>query len=256
MMGSSLAVNGFDPSLFAELDGRKAFNAGLAGLSAEQMPVWLNSVLRLANPQMVVLALAPRDVGSLDRIEGACVDGTSDWDWSETLRASAFSPIKALVGVWWEDLFFSDLASRSGTVWYQERHDELGGRTSFPEFSAVEIEGTVDLKSWEGAFDVCPERLEVIAGNVARLKDEGLDVVIVFMPLSGGRVGMFEGGREEIAGILDAIEAAAVSGGADAVLDFSALLSDDQFRDLSHADGAGARVITTELAARLADLGL
>jgi hypothetical protein len=40
------------------------------------------------------------------------------------------------------------------------------------------------------------------------------------------------------------------------VLDFSALLPDEQFRDLAHADGAGARVITTELAARLADLGL
>lgn len=256
MLGSSLAVSGFDPAAFVELDGRSAFNAGLSGMSAEHLPMWLDSVLRLADPQMAVYALAPRDVQSFDRIEGSCIDGTTEWKWSEELRETAFDPIEAITGVRWEDLFFGDPAPHPGTAWYRESYDEFGGRLSHPPASPEEIQASIELHRWEGPFDVCPERLEVIAGNVARLKDEGLDVVIVFMPLSGGRVGMFEGGREEIAGILDAIEAAAVSGGADAVLDFSALLSDDQFRDLSHADGAGARVITTELAARLADLGL
>ena len=110
--------------------------------------------------------------------------------------------------------------------------------------------------AWEGPFETCPERFDAIASNLARLEAEGITSVVVFMPMSSNRVSMFEGGREEIAGILAEIEAVALAAGADAVIDLSALLPDSQFRDLSHADASGAMAITDAVAARLAELGL
>ena len=50
------------------------------------------------------------------------------------------------------------------------------------------------------------ERFDAIASNLTRLEAEGIASVVVFMPMSSNRVSMFEGGREEIAGILAEIE--------------------------------------------------
>ena len=59
MVGSSLVVNGFDPVLFTELDDRTAFDAGLAAVGPERLSIWLESVLRLTDPELVVYGIAP-----------------------------------------------------------------------------------------------------------------------------------------------------------------------------------------------------
>jgi len=255
MVGSSLVVNGFDPVRFSETDGRSSFNAGLGRLTPEELAIWLDSVLRLTDPDTVVIGLAPRDVRVLNRVEGACIDVTSDWEWSAQLQTSAFTPVDALDGLWWENLLFGDPVSFEAHSLYRSEYNEFGGRTVWPRSSTAEIQESADGGAWEGALPTCPERFEAIGSNITRLRDKGITTIVVLMPISGPRADMFEGGRDEIASILADIEAVAVSAGADAVIDFSGLLPDSEFRDLTHADATGARRLTDALVAALDALG-
>jgi len=256
MVGSSLVVNGFDPVLFTELDDRIAFNAGLAAMGAEKLAIWLDSVLRLGEPDLVVYGVAPRDVRALSRVERLCSDPVDDWEWSELLRTSAFSPVDALDGLWWENLLFGDPVQFEAQSAYRSDFNEFGGRAVFPQRSHEAIEDSKTRGTWTGPMSTCPQRFDAIAANIARLKADGITTIVVFMPMSSTRVSMFEDGWEEITAILTEIETVVLEAGADGVLDFSDLLPDSHFRDLSHANAEGSQMITRALAARIADLDL
>jgi len=128
MVGSSLVVNGFDPIRFTATDGRLSFNAGLARLTSEQVAIWLESVLRLTEPETVILGLAPRDVRALTRVEGACTDSIDDWEWSTQLQTSAFAPVDAFDGLWWENLLFGDPVHFEAHSLFRADFNEFGGR--------------------------------------------------------------------------------------------------------------------------------
>jgi len=256
MVGSSLVVNGFDPTLFAELDGRTAFNAGLPALTAEELAFWMPDVLRLANPSLVVYGLAPRDIRVLREVEGACVADVEDWSFAGEVRDGAFGPVDALAGVTWETLLYGQPVRVLADETYRRSFDEVGGRRTFPRSTTAEIEAAAKRGAWSGPFATCEPRFDSIAANVAALRERGVGVVVVFMPISGPRAAMFEGGRAEIEEVLSRISTAVTGAGADAVLDFSGLLPDTRFRDLAHADAEGSRIVTRELVAHLDTLGL
>jgi hypothetical protein len=256
MIGSSIVVNGFDPVLFTELDNRTAFNAGLAAMGPERLSIWLESVLRLTDPDLVVYGVAPRDIRSRNRVEGACTDSVDDWEWSERLRTEAFAPVDALNGLWWEHLLFGDPVHFEAPPLYRSEFNEFGGRRAYNQMSEAEILQAAANSAWTGPLETCPERFEALAANVERLYASGITTVVVFMPMSSTRVGMFEGGRAEVDAILAEMEAVVTAAGATAVLDMSAVVPDDQFRDLNHTNRTGARTFTDELAARLTALGM
>jgi len=256
MVGSSLVANGFDPVLFTELDGRSAFNAGLPAVEAERLTIWLDSVLRLSTPDLVVYGVDPRDVRSLNLVDGACTDDVEGWELSELLRTAAFDPVAAFDGLWWENILFGDPVRFEPSAKYRRGFNEFGGRMVFPQSSQQAIERSATNTTRANPMPTCPERFEAIATNVERLKAGGITTVVVFMPMSDLRAGTYKGGREEAAAISSEIEAVVLQAGADVVLDFSHLLPNSQFRDLSHATFKGSLAVTTALAAELAALGL
>jgi len=258
MVGSSLVANGFDPGLFTELDGRSAFNAGLPAVEAERLAIWLDSVLRLADPDLVVYGVDPRDVRALNlgNDDDACTDSVETWELSELLRTQAFVPVDALNGLWWENLLFGDPVRFYPSAGYRRSYNEVGGRLVFPQSSQQANEQSATNSTRANPMPTCLERFEAVATNVERLKAGGITTVVVFMPMSDLRAGTYKGGREEAAAISSEIEAVVLQAGADVVLDFSHLLPDSQFRDLSHATFEGSLAVTTALAAELAALGL
>jgi hypothetical protein len=256
MVGSSLVVAGFDSQRFVDVDGRSAFNAGVFAMGPEAVVAWLDPVVRLAAPDMVLYGVAPRDIGSKSKIEGSCLDDASIWRDTIARHETVFSPVTALEGIWWENLLFGDPMAAEPHALYRAEFDELGGRRDAYQASLEEILESVSRGKWEGPFDQCAERYSVFSANIAAIEAAGIDAVVVFMPMSSYRIGMFEGGRAEVDAILADMETAATAAGAAAVIDLSGSVPDDGFRDLSHTNLAGARTFTETLIDRLTSLGL
>ena len=256
MIGSSLVVSGFEPQRFVDVDGRSAFNAGVFAMGPEAIATWLEAVTRLAAPDTVLYGVAPRDIQSKSKIDGSCLDDASIWRDTIARQGTVFSPVTALEGIWWENLLFGDPMAAEPHDLYRAEFDELGGRGAMYQASVEEILESVSRGKWEGPFDQCAERYSVFSANVAAIEAAGMDAVVVFMPLSSYRIGMFEGGRAEVDAILADMETAATAAGAAAVIDLSGSVPDDEFRDLAHTNLAGARTFTEALIDRMTALGL
>jgi len=255
-VGSSLVVNGFDPIRLADADGRRVFNAGLPRITAEELILWLDTVVRLAMPDLVVYGTETRDVRILGTGEGFCGDEIDDWVWSEDLHDNAFASVDAYDGLQWEHLMFGDPFRFVASENYRAGTNDLGGKVAWTTSTLAEIEISLERSGWEGAYPLCAPRIDAMAANVAKLKDLGIDVIVVLMPVSDYRVTQFERGREEVDAIHALMESAALAAGADAVLDYGGLLTNDQFRDAIHAGENGRMAITDALSADIVRLGL
>jgi hypothetical protein len=255
-VGSSLVVNGFDPIQLAEAEGRRVFNAALPRLTPEELSLWLDTVIRLAHPDLVIYGTESRDVRMLGTDPGSCGGDVEDWVLSQELRNGAFSTVDAYEGLSWEHLMFGMPVHFAASDNYRAKVNEYGGKEDWAEVPDDELAASLARSDWEGPFPLCASRLEAQAANVAKLRSMGIQVVVVFMPVAELRVGQFDGGHQELEGVVAQMEAAVRAAGATAVLDFTDLLEASQFSDHIHANEEGRRIITAELIARLDALGL
>jgi len=140
---------------------------------------------------------------------------------------------------------------------YRRNFTEDGGRTRWPRQTEEEKAEARDAfaASMESYF-VCRPRVDVYLETVRWLSEQGLDVVLVSMPISDLQASAFPGGREQIVEIMDPIAQEGLAAGAALYLDLSETLGDERFRDLRHLDGRGAERFTTRIANELMRSGL
>ena len=253
-IGSSLMVNAFDAERFTSGDGRSAFNAGLPTMGPEKIGLWLPTVIRLGSPDTIVYGFAPRAIKAKHRVPGSCLDDASDWIDLVALQESIFAPVDELTGTPWETLVFGDPMRAEAHPAYHSEFTDRGTRLDFPQHTTAQIMAAAAKNDWDGPFPQCPEREAMLAANITAIAAAGIDPVIVFMPMSSYRIGMFDGGRAEVDTVLAQLEATALASGAVAVIDLSGAVPDSGFRDLSHVGAAGAAVFIDALVAELAAL--
>jgi len=259
-VGSSMMLNAADPRSFTEKDlirkgnrarpGRFAYNAALPSSYPEDQRLWLESfVLDAFSPSLVVWGLAPRDVQAFDnRPDGGCLAPTAVWDAMQRARARAFEPVPDLADVPWRDLYFGETLTGDADPLARAEMSTLGDRIDYgsgpvieelplPEatlarFSLVLQEASPaldDEPANEAAFRICQERLALITDTVGWLKTQGIDVLVIGMPMGDRQALHLPDGWTSVAEANEQIEQAVMAGGAIGFLDLSDALPNRRF---------------------------
>jgi len=261
-IGSSMMIDAGKPRLFTQLDGRSAYNAGLKGIGPELVDLWLGDhALERADPSLIVYGIAPRDLSAYPDGDGFCLFPTTKWEEGSNLREMAFDPVSVLAGVPWEAIFFGDPAVEDpkptppNHVLYREQFHRLGDRSQYPPSKDPGPTSIATVAAWAADYQWCDARADRLHATIQWLRGLGIEVVVVAMPMSDLRTGIF-GGREVVDAILVDIEAVVTGAGASAFLDYSRLIPNQLFRDITHVSVEGATSFTTALVGDLGALGL
>lgn len=262
-LGSSLVNNAFIPELFTEEDGRSAFNGGLPGVKTLEVALWLRDMVALADPELVVLGIAPRELRPNFRDREECTAPAVRWERQAELRAQVFERVSALAEFTTDQLFFGDpltvepiKQTRISRV-AEQFLTPSGGRRGFEADTPAAMRAQRDqLQADYTWFFPCQELLDAFTESITWLKERDIKVVVVAMPVSDFNATVFVNGRDEIDEILDLIAEQSLAAGADGYIDLSAAIPDDDFRDLAHVGEQGAKDFTRLLAEELAARGL
>jgi hypothetical protein len=260
-VGDSTMANAADPERFADLDGRTAYNASLAGSGPEIVRKWLDqTAVGLARPDLVVIGVEPRTFRRMKGIPGSCAEPTDTWNDARRMREAAFDPVAALRGVPTGRIFFGNPPSpRPGRPLaaedeFRTNYSRIGKRLTFPQISEAQKQLLLDvIRRWADGYRPCRERLEILRRIIRDLKGDGMDAVVVATPVSDLAAGAFTDGRATIDDLLGTVADLAGRAGAGFV-DLSDAIDDSDFRDLNHVDAAGARRFTTMLVNRLEEI--
>jgi hypothetical protein len=96
-------------------------------------------------------------------------------------------------------------------------------------------------------FFVCQERVDQYVATVEWLTNQGIEVILVAMPISDIQASAFTNGRGEIVEIMDSVAQLGIDAGAADYFDLSETQGDNRFRDLRHLDKRGAERFTTRI---------
>ena len=256
-LGSSLMVNAVVPAQFSEADGRSAFNAAIPGTEPAMLDRWIRDVVPLTEPEVIVWGISPLFFRPVGTDPAACGPLTEAWATASELRGRVFESVPGAEQFTDEDLLFG-VPPVADPPYVSALHDNYrrnftpdGGRTRWPRQSDQAKEKARDaLVEAMETFYVCEPRVDQFLGTVAWLTEQGIDVVLVAMPISDLQATSFPNGRTDIVEILDGISQRAIEAGAVLYLDLSETLGDERFRDLRHLDKRGAERFTTRLVER------
>jgi len=238
LLGSSQMLWAGDPRVFAELDGRTAYNASLPGTEPEEQRLWLEAfVLKEMTPSLVVWGLAPRDIRAYENEDGTCTSPTPIWDRMIKARAGVFGPIQALSEHSWRDLYFGTELTGDGEPLARRTLSTLGDQIDYGDGQVVEeiplpqaAQASLrppepgsplilqdDGDDWRATFQICEARLDGIADTIQWLTAQGIDVYVVGMPQ--GRANSYAGGRDVVQAAFDRIGQTSLAAGAIGYLD-------------------------------------
>ena len=246
-----------------EATGATAYNAGLPGVAPEILDGWVRQATPLADPELVVWGIAPLLFEAESRDPQSCAGRDADWNEPSALRTAVFGGVDVLADVSIPSMSFGDPYTNEppdaiGPLhgYYRATFTEFGGRQHWPRLSEDELQQALDRFSRHHAgYFVCAERMQRWVGTLEWLDAEGVDVVVVAMPLSDLHVGAFPGGPKQVAKVLARAEKEAAAAGVEFFLDLSKMLPDERFRDLFHLDKLGAEKYTTRVVNELVKRG-
>jgi len=262
-LGSSLMVNAVVPSQFSEVDGRSSFNVAIPGTEPAMIDRWIREVVALADPDVIVWGISPAFFRPVGTDPETCGPLTEAWVTAAELRgrvfegvpgADEFSDVQLLLG----DPPVTDPPYESALHEnYRSNFTLDGGRTRWPRQSDADIQQARDaLATAMETFFLCQARVDQYVETVEWLTAQGIEVVLVAMPISDIQASAFTGGRDEIVEIMNSIARLGTNAGAVGYLDLSDTQGDNRFRDLRHLDKRGAERFTTRIVNELAKRGL
>ncbi|MBU1866723.1 MAG: hypothetical protein KKE89_09940, partial [Actinobacteria bacterium] len=277
-LGSSMMLYAGDPRVFTELDaaGRNAYNASVPGSYPEDQRMWVEEfVLPSFSPSLVVWGLATRDIQAFDDGEGGCLFPTTVWDKMVRVREKAFAPIDALDGVPWHDLYFAETLTDDADPLIRAEISTLGDRidygdgpvieeTPFPEASRAlfrSASAALALQEDEEGpaleeMQVCQERYGPIADTIEWLVGQGVDVLVVGMPMDDRQAGRLPQGRAQQIEIHAEIGRVAVEAGAIGFIDLGEAFPDESFTDVGvHLSYPASRQFTEIVVEELRAIG-
>ena len=250
-LGDSTVEVGFDPAVLETVapDVGRAYNAALPAAAPELWRLWVDDVVspRL-DPQTVVIgitSLSFNDAGTFrpgvtDRYrESPARDGFAAWDprrWSTLARHRAtLRQPGAWLGVGDPDSDLSPLG-----------HDTTTASHSYavPESFATRMREEVLV-----GYDIGGAQVEHLAALVATLREQGVAVVVVDMPVVlEDHVKLHDGGATAYARYESLVEGLQELLGVPVVRPPSGLFDEGDFADPVHLNGAGAGTLTRWLA--------
>ena len=223
---------------------------------------WIRDVVPRADPDVVVWGISPSFFRPGNDDPEACGPITEAWVAAAELRERVFEDVPDAEGLSSTQLLFGDPIPVDPPYVsalhdnYRRNFTEDGGRTRWPRRSEEDIATARDaLANAMETYFVCQPRLDQYAATVEWLTEQGIDVVLVSMPVSDFQATAFPGGREQIVELMDPIAQVGLDAGAVLYLDLSETLGDNRFRDLRHVDRRGAERFTTRIANELAKRG-
>ncbi len=244
--GTSKVWYGIDAEHFTARDGRPSYNAGLAAAGPAAQHAWLaGEMAPLIEPELVVWGLSAYDLsGRLDGTSGRIVAAVE-------LQEQVFEPLA------WSDWMKAGLwVDRDLPPTWQISPADVGVansgqlRTDDVDFNET-LEALVTYFVG-GATEADARELETIEETVAALRSEGIDVVLVSMPVPEAfRALQPEGAPDSLTG---AVATTAAGLGVEH-LDMSRSMDDGAFADYTHLTGSGATAFTDLLMDELDRLG-
>ena len=258
-VGSSMVFVGFDPEVYAEQTGLTAYNIGLPGARPEEYQAFMDDVLLpTMKPQRVIIGLAPRDFDAVGRGE-TCGSLSAEYSETRRRRQEVFQAVGWFADLSTESILFGDPVTHEAAravpmhEEYRRRFSMLGNMRSYPKRSAARrARSAENLERRVSRYEYCSARLDAASSLVANLSEQGIEVVVVAMPLSSIRANSLPGGRAQMEQIMGDAERAVVAAGASRYVDFRGLLNDDQFYDHTHPDLPASHELTRALVEALA----
>lgn len=261
IVGSSLAYYDINTNVYTRRTGRSAYNVGMSQAGPELNQHWLlDTAIPLSRPNRIIWTTSPRSFRETP--SGGCTRSTLDYDEPVALQEEVFADVPWLAGVERAELFVQE-PSVAGPVldvpiWEQftRTFSEFGHRIRRYEPAPEEL--ALQAEELAGHLDrqlVCEARLDVWTDTIRELSGQGIEIIVVWMPLPDKRVEIYPGSREILAQIALVIEDAALAAGA-TFLDLSASPGDEFYIDYNHLNGAGAKKFTRELVRALESKGL
>jgi hypothetical protein len=276
LAGNSMGRDAFDPQAFAAADTghRDAYNASLDAASPQLLEHWVaGEVVPRLQPTTVVLTLASLDVNASGPATKAAIEA---YEGAEQTRPDLIGRLGVAAGS------VSDLVAyrtelrdpeelRAGIERLRTRTGaarpspagidrvlgpdgeglsrqalRYGGEAGAKLFTREQL-----LKGWQ----VDPNQVSAAETLIAGLRSDGIDVVLVVLPVTGDYVDQHPNGAADFDAFLVAAEGIAASTGAP-LIDLHDAARTELFADTHHLNGDGAAWFSEELADRLDQLGL
>lgn len=276
LAGNSMGRDAFDPAAFEAADPahRRAYNASLDAASPELLESWVadEAVARL-RPATVVLTLASLDVNASGPATRAALEA---YEGAEQTRPDLIGRLGVAAGSV-SDLIAYRTELRDPAE-LRSAIDRLREGTPAPRPSTAGIdrvlgadgEGlsrrSLQYRGEPGAklftrqqllagWSLDHDQVDAATALIDDLRAQGIDVVLVVLPVTDDYVAQHPNGVADFATFLAAAEGIAGDTGAP-LIDLHDAAPVERFADTHHLNGAGTSWFSAELAARLAALGV
>ena len=276
LAGNSMGRDAFDPQAFTAADDlhRDAYNASLDAASPELLEHWVpGEVVPRLQPTTVVLTLASLDVNAEGPATRAAIEA---YEGAEQTRPDLIGRLGVAAGS------VSDLVAYRTELRDPEEVraaiDRMRSRTGAARPSADGIDRVLGpdgeglsrralryggeagaklftreqlLKGWQ----LDPAQVDAAASLIDELRADGLDVVLVVLPVTDDYIDQHPNGAADFDAFLTAATGIAASTGAPLV-DLHDEAPTELFADTHHLNGDGAAWFSAELADQLDALGM
>ena len=276
LAGNSMGRDAFDPAAFQAADParRRAYNASLDAASPELLESWVadEAVTRL-RPTTVVLTLASLDVNASGPATRAALEA---YEGAEQTRPDLIGRLGIAAGsvsdlVAYRTQLRDPAELRSAIERWQagtpaprpstEGIDRvLGADGQGLSRRSLQYRGDPGAKLFTrqqllAGWSLDPEQVDAATALIGDLRTQGIDVVLVVLPVTDDYVAQHPNGAADFATFLAAAEGIADDTGAPLV-DLHDAAPIDRFADTHHLNEAGTEWFSAELATRLTTLGI
>jgi hypothetical protein len=271
IVGNSMARDDVQPALLEDALGVEAYNASLDAAGPSLLSRWVHEeVSPRLDPSTVVLALSSADLNDNSEAARAAQAG---YDASVMGRDDAIGRLGAFAtehsdlvryrvelrrpdAVWdalGRALRGDDPDQRDGTDPSLIGPDGEGLSRRALTYDGSSVSATFAQSQLLGDFVVGGAQLQSARALVDDLQDDGVEVVLVILPVTDDYQALHPEPETDMATFLRVVDDLADETGATVVDLHDAPYGDELFADTHHLNGAGSERLTRELADRLGD---
>ena len=264
-VGSSVADVALDPARFSRsTGGEPAYNAALLGADLRSMEQWIEHiVVPDAAPSRVVLALNCRELNGAESAQDVYFHDFAGAPAMARLRGEE-RPLDRLdrwASRWSELVRYRSVVRTPGSLFGDDRRSGVnlelaaGGYNAAYRDRAYPAPADLHEVLFPGDianFEIGPELVAALDRTLARLQAQGIDAVVVHMPVTEDWLSYLPG-REAYQECDRMMADRAAAGGATFVE--GRVLDRSLFADPIHVNGAGSAQVTDDLAAALGAAG-
>lgn len=248
IVGDSATKRGFDPIRLGDDLGEVAVVTGIDGVLPAQYELWLEDLAGIgARPERVVFSITPWTAAvPCGDLRPPIHVATSE------ARSAAFADIDAVAGTdpstrilgGTSDTYRSPLLDTYSDLFVDDGRGLYAGPQA-PSSDGLARQQDV-YRALFADVSACEEWIDGLGAALDAVVADGRDAVVVAMPVSAALAAVHPDGRDGLRGLIDPFEAAAVERGVP-FLDFTDLLADADFADLTHPDESGRDRLTERL---------